>query len=498
MTASKIFFCFCIAFIIGIGISSFVKFSLPVLLVFLILGLVLISVFWSYKKIAVLGFCIIFLVLGIWRHQTAELKFVNDELRKYNDKEEKITLIGEIISEPDIKGKSIQLKFGVSQIQSENGSRSIEGKVLVAAGRYPEYQYGDRLKIKGYLQTPPLFEGFNYQDYLKKDGIYSVMSWPEIELSGRNSGNPIYKILFSFKNKFKKTAQSFISPPQEGILEALIFGDEENIPKDWKEKLNITGLRHITAVSGMNITIISFLILSFALNLGLWRKQAFLVSIFLIFLYILMIGAPPSGVRAGIMAGLLMTAQYFGRLSRAGRAIIFAGTLMLIINPFLLRLDIGFQLSFLATIGIIYLQKFFTDFLKKIPDPKIFPIKTTLVTTFSALLFTLPILIYNFGYFPLLSPAANILIVPFLAFFTILIFIFGIAGIIFPFLGWIFSLPIWLCLTYIVKIIDFFSRIPFATIKLKAPWQFLLIFYLILGIVVWLLQKKQKLKFLKY
>ncbi len=211
-----------------------------------------------------------------------------------------------------------------------------------------------------------------------------------------------------------------------------------------------------------------------------------------------MIGAPPSGVRAGIMAGLLMTAQYFGRLSRAGRAIIFAGVVMLIINPFLLRLDIGFQLSFLATIGIIYLQKFFTDFLKKIPDPKIFPIKTTLVTTFSALLFTLPILIYNFGYFPLLSPAANILIVPFLAFFTILIFIFGIVGIVFPFLGWIFSLPIWLCLTYIVKIIDFFSRIPFATIKLKAPWQFLLIFYLILGIVVWLLQKKQKLKFLKY
>lgn len=458
----------------------------------------LISVLWQYKKIVVFGFCIIFLVLGIWRHQTVESKFINDELRKYNDREAKITLIGKIISEPEIKEKSIQLKFGVSQIQNENGSRSIEGKVLVAAGRYPEYKYGDKLKIKGHLKTPPAFEGFNYQNYLRKDGIYSLMSWPEIELLGRNFGSPIYKILFSFKNKFKETTRKFIPPPQEGILEALIFGDEENISKTWKEKLNVTGLRHITAVSGMNITIIGFLILSFVLNIGFWRKQALFISIFLIFLYILMIGAPPSGVRAGIMAGLLMIAQYFGRLSSASRTIFFAATLMLIMNPLLLRFDIGFQLSFLAMMGIIYIQTIVVNWFKIIPNFKNVPLRTTLAATISAQAFAMPVLIYNFGYISLVSPFTNILIVPLLAPLTILIFIFGIVGMSFPFLGWIFSLPVWLCLTYITKIVDFFNQLSFASLILTIHWAFILIFYSILSFIIWRFREKQKLKFLQY
>jgi predicted membrane metal-binding protein len=79
------------------------------------------------------------------------------------------------------------------------------------------------------------------------------MSWPEIEVIGQGFGNPVMKFLFSFKNKFKETARTFISPPEVGILEALIFGDEGNISQEWKIKLNFTGTRHIAAVSGMNI-----------------------------------------------------------------------------------------------------------------------------------------------------------------------------------------------------------------------------------------------------
>lgn len=490
MTASKIFLYFCLSFIGGIFLNSFFTPHLLFLGGGLIFGILLISVFWKYKKFAVVGFCLLFLVLGIWRHQQAELKIINDELRKYNDLNEKITLIGIVSDEPDVREKSQKLIIKVE---------NIEGKVLVTTWRYPEYQYGDKLKITGFLETPPIFEGFNYEDYLKKDGIYSVMNWPEIELVGQGSGNPVMKILFSFKNKFKETTRKFISPPQEGILEALVFGDEENISKQWKEKLNFTGTRHITAVSGMNITIIAFLIISFALSIGFRRRQALFLTIFLLILYILMIGAPSSAVRAGIMGGLLIIAQYFGRLSSAQRVVFFAATFMLIQNPLLLKLDIGFQLSFLAILGIIYLQPTFNAWFKKISNPKIFPLKMTLSTTVSAQIFTLPILIYNFGYIPLVSPITNMLIVPFLAPFTILIFVFGISGIIFWHLGYILSLPTWLCLTYITKIVDFFFQIPWASLTLKnVHWIFLVISYLILIFVTWRLQKSQKLKFLKY
>ncbi len=476
----------------------------------LIFGILLIfSIFWKYpvqqqvvygagKKLVVAGFCILFLVLGIWRYQNFELEILNNELRKYNNQEKTITLIGVINDEPDIRDTNTKLIVEVNQIQNKNNSYPVKGKILITVNRYPEYQYGNKLKIIGKLENPPIFEGFNYQDYLKKEGIYSVMSWPKIEVLGQGSGNPIYKILFSFKNKFKETSRNFFSPPQEGILEALIFGDEGNISDEWKEKLNLTGTRHIVAVSGMNITIISALILSFLMALGFWRSQAFYLSIILIILYILMIGAPASAVRAGIMGCLFLIAQYFGRLSAASRAVIFALTVMLFINPLLLKLDIGFQLSFLAMMGIIHLQPIFSDFLKKIPNFRFFPVKTTLSSTLSAQVFTLPILIYNFGYISLISPLTNILIVPFLAPITILIFAFGIIGILYP-LGFLLSFPIWLCLTYIIKIIEFSAKIPFATLGFEnIHWIWLIIFYLILSLIVWRLGEKQRLKFLDY
>src|SRR3989338_4446159 len=104
---------------------------------------------------------------------------------------------------------------------------------------------------------------------------------------------------------------------------------------------------------------------------------------------------------------------------------------MLAINPFLLAKDVGFQLSFLAILGLAYLQQFFSHWLRFLPNFKIFPIKTTLAATLSAQVFTLPILVYNFGYFSPISLIPNVLIVPLLAPVTILIFIFGISGMIF-------------------------------------------------------------------
>ena len=439
-----------------------------------------------------MGFCILFLVLGIWRYQSVELgtKRGNNELRKLNDSGQKIALIGMVLKEPDVREKIIKLT-----IQPEN----INGKVLVTTHRYPEYHYGDKLKIAGKLEAPPIFEEFNYRDYLLKDEIYSVMSWPEITLLGQGFGNPIIKTLFSFKNKFKETVQKFISPPQLGILEALIFGDESEIPKDLKDRLNLTGTRHIAAVSGMNITIVSALLLNLLLLLGFWRDQAFYLSVVLLVLYILMIGAPASAIRAGIMGILFLTAQHFGRLSTASRAVVFALALMLALNPLLLRLDVGFQLSFLAMMGIIYLQPAFLNFFKKIPNPKFFPLKTTLSTTLSAQIFTLPILIYNFGRMSLLSPIANLLIVPFLAPVTIFIFLFGIAGIVFSPVGFIFSWLVWLSLTYIIGVVDLFSKISWASLTIEnVHWIWLAISYLVLGLIVWRFQESQKLKFLNY
>ncbi|MFQ6050039.1 MAG: ComEC/Rec2 family competence protein, partial [Candidatus Paceibacterales bacterium] len=504
---SKILLYFCLSFILGIFLNSVMPISQILLLgVFtphiilcggLILGILLISVFWRYKRLVVIGFCILLLVAGIWRHQAALLRILNNELRSLNNREEKIELIGVIVAEPDIREKSTKLTIEVEEIKTENGSPEIEGRVLVTAWKYPQYQYGNKLKITGRLEEPQTFEGFNYKDYLAKDGIYSVMYFPKIELIGKGFGNSVIRTLFSFKNELKESLNRAMPSPQAGLLEALFFGDEGNISKAWKDKFNLTGTRHITAVSGMNITIVSVLILNFLLSFGLWRNQAFYFSIILISLYILMTGAPASVIRAGIMGVLFLTAQHFGRISSGSRAIVFAAALMLFLNPLLLKLDIGFQLSFLAMMGLIYLQPILLDLFKKIP--KIFQFRYTLASTLAAQFFTFPILIYNFGQIPLVGPLANIFIIPLLPIITILGFIFSFLGIIFQPLGQTLSWPAWLLLTYILKIIDFSAKIPFATLTFEnAHWVWLLISYLILGFVTWRLQESQKLKFLNY
>jgi len=486
MTKSKIFLYFCLSFIVGIFLSSLFLISRPLMLGVLISGIIFISALGKHKKSLVFGFCLLFLVLGIWRQNNA-LPAGRQELIKYNDSGEEINLIGIVIKEPDIRDTSVKLTIG----------GRTAAKVLVTTNRYPEYKYGDELKITGKLKTPPVFEDFNYKNYLEKDGIYSVIEWPKIEIIKENQGSILYKCLFTLKNKLKESLNQFLSPPQSGLLEALFFGDEENISQDWKDKFNLTGTRHITAVSGMNITIISALLLNFLLFIGHWRGRAFYFSLVLIVLYILMIGAPASAVRAGIMGCFFLTAQHFGRLSAASRAIVLASAIMLFFNPLLLTLDVGFQLSFLAMMGLIYFQPFFLNFFKKIPN--IFQIKYTLSATLSAQIFTLPILIYNFGRFSLTSPLTNILIVPILPIITILGFIFSFFGIIFPVLGWILSWPAWLFLTYILKVIDFFSKIPFTSIILRSVhWLWLLISYLILAILAYRLKRRETLKFLNY
>jgi competence protein ComEC len=482
MSRSRIFLFLCISFIAGIFLNSIISIPQLALLGFFIFGIFFVSVLWRYKKIAVFGFCVLFLSLGILRHQLAKEEVLKSELQIYNIVQKNIVLVGVIDEEPSVGKSSLKLV-----LKPEN----IKGKILVIAGRYPEYKYGDKLEVSGQIEIPQPLDGFDYQEYLAKDGIYGIVSFPEIKLIGGEFSNPIKQNLIFLKSGLKASVENILSPPQSGLLEALFFGDEENISDNWKEKFNLVGVRHITAVSGMNITIISFLILNFFLSLGLWRRQAIVFSIVLIVFYILMIGFSASAVRAGIMGVIFLISQYLGRASNNSQPILFAAVLMLIFNPLLLKSDMGFQLSFLAMFGLIYIQPIISDLLKKVPE--FFQLKYAFCATLSAQFFTLPIIIYNFGQVSLLSPLVNILIVPILSIITILGFIFAFLGIISVFLGQMIAFPAWLLLSYILSVIDFFSGFTFASLSFQISWPWLLLSYLALGLISWKFNKRLRL-----
>lgn len=447
----------------------------------------------------ILSLCFLFVLTGTLYYQFREFNIRNNELCKYNDTNQQITLYGIVSKEPDIRNDKIKLEIRVKQLIINDKNIEISGKVLVTANRYSKYNYRDNLEITGDLKAPQVFEDFNYEGYLNKEGIVSVIYWPKIRKISEGEGNVVFKNIILFKDQLRQVIYRNLSPPRRTILASMILGDKKRMSEDLKKKLSVAGVRHITAISGMHITILSVVLMQLLIGIGFWRKQAFFATISCLTLFIIMIGLPSSAVRAGIMVGLFLLAQALGRKSSSRRIIVFTATGILIANPLLLRFDIGFQLSFLAVLGIIFLNPFFQNLLKKIPESSFLNLRSVISMTLSAQIFTLPILIYNFGTISLIAPVANVLILPFLPFVIGSGFLFGLSGLIYQPIGQVLSWPCWLILTYIIKLVEWFSSQSFASIVINNVHPFWLgIFYLILVIIILRLNKKYEPSFLNY
>ena len=431
--------------------------------------------------------CLLF-IIGVFVYSLLKVPQENEELSSFYNQE--VSLQGVIINEPEQRINQQKFEF-----QTEN----IEGKILITTELYPQYKYGDQLEILGKLIEPTVFEDFDYQAYLAKDKIYLTIYYPSIKLIEQNQGLSawlrINQKIFNFKDKLRKVIEQTLLPPQSSILKAVFLGDRFGLSNQLKEKLNISGTRHIVAISGMHMIIMTQILLFLGLGIGLWRSQVFYFVLILLVLYIIMIGAPASAIRAGIMAGLLLIAQKIGRLRSADRTVIFAATIMLLFNPLLLKSDVGFQLSFAATLSIIYLKPIFDKKTSKWPNP--WRLKDILTMTLAAQLGTLPILIFHFGRLSLISPIANILIVPILSFIMIGGMILIFFGLIWLPLGKIIVWPIWFLLTYLVKVVNYLSSVPLATIDFNnISWFFLIEYYLILIWIIWQGNKKRECKIL--
>jgi competence protein ComEC len=485
MAKSEIFYYSCLLFLIGILFGSFFAVPRSVLGLLLILCLVFLAAgFWLKKQVLVFLILCLAFILGVWRCEMAAEKIFQSKLAKLNNGGRTLTLEVIVDEDPDIKLASQQIRARVVSPAFYNE------RITATFPKYPFYHYGDKLRLIGSLKEPENFGTFNYQGYLAKEGIYSAMIFPQAELLASGQGNWLKQVLIDFKDKFRQAWQKLLSPPHLGIFEALVFGEEQNIPAFWKEKLNFAGVRHLTAVSGMNITIISYLLLGLFLGLGLWRRQAFLFSLGFIWLYILMIGAPSSALRAGVMISFLFLAQLFGRLVIGFRILIFSAVILLLANPLLLRFDVGFQLSFLAMVGLIFWQPFFEEKVFK-TVPKL--MRTGLSATFAAQVFTLPILIYNFGYVSLVSPLTNVLLEPAVPYLTLFGFVFGILGMLFLPLGQVLAWVLWPGMAYLLVLVDLSLKIPFSHVVFHSSQiLFLIVGYPLLILLTWQQQKQQQ------
>lgn len=509
-TKSKIFLYFCLSFAFGVFIASFFNIPILALITAVIITVVFISVFWRNKKTVIACFAIIFVILGIYRYQAVSKKA--HVASSYSDINKNIIFQGAVVEEPNIRIKDTQYvvenqksKITLRQAQGDNNQDIVMqnfGKILVTMPHYPVYKYGDLIEFDGKLKIPPSvaeamagkenFGDFDYKNYLAKDGVYFIMYNPRTKFISSGNGNFIYSAVFSFKNSFKLKLGRLVPEPEISLLNGLLLGERSGMSEELKNDFSITGTSHIVAVSGFNVTIIAVIVLELCLLIGFSRNQAFWVSLLAIISFIIMVGAPASAIRAGIMGGLVIVAMRAGRLNTISTAIIFAATLMIAANPKVLRFDVGFQLSFLAVMGLVWVYPILDYYFQKLPDT--LKIKSMLLVTISAQIMALPILIYNFDRLSLVAPLANILILPFVPIAMALGFSAGFFSFIWIVPAKIIGYFAWIVLTYQIRIIEYLASLSWASVEFF-NFNILLfaIYYLIIAVILIKYNKKEQL-----
>ena len=407
----------------------------------------------------------------------------------YKDKE---NLEGKalVVSEKEDKEYSYVYKIKVLNIENKKEGKNTYLYLRINKKSDVLLEYGDIISFKGEFQEPSKkrnYGGFDYKNYLKTLKIYGTIKLENGEVLEKNKGN----ILISFSNKIsnsvKEKIYDLLDKREANLLIGLLLGDDDNIDDDIEEAFKISSLSHVLAVSGMQVTYI-ITAMYFIFNNLLGKRKTKIVIIIILIFYTILTGFSPSIVRASIMGILIMGAGLFYRKNDIWNSIAISLLLMLIYNPFLIT-NVGLQLSYLGTIGIILLNKTFLRIFNKIRFEKyilnrkiiniVSKIIEILTVTISASVVVFPIMLYNFNlfgtYFLITNLLASIIIGPITIFGTVIVII----SFAFLKIGKLLSIILEISLNTLVFVSNF-SKLPFSKIYITTPKISMIIFYYVL------------------
>ena len=433
------------------------------------------------------------LTLGGARYLHAQPDFDENHVVSYLDQRD-ITLVGTIIDEPDIRDRQINYRVRPELLILRDGTEiEAEGDLLVQTPRFPVLDYGSTIEISGNLDTPFENQEFSYKDYLNRQGIYGVVSWPRILDVTPDQGRPFYHTLFRVKTSAFDTLNRLVPAPESGLLTGILLGYDHTLPPDIVDDFRATGITHIVVISGFNIAILASIFLTLATPFFGKRNAAF-VAIIGIILYTLLVGADAAVVRAAIMGSLYVIGERFLGQKNMTVAVLFVAALIMTgFNPNILW-DVGFQLSFAATLSILLYAEpltFWTKFqLSRVLShgtvEKIIGFLTeALLVTIAAQILTLPLMMYYFQQVSLVSLLANFFILPAqpgIMLWGGLALLLGSA--IYPLgvpFAWVATAFLW----YTIQAARLFARIPFALVPVSFTLYSLVVVYLAIGMLTW-------------
>ncbi len=477
-----------VLFLVGVAAGSVAPFPLALAGVLVILGGALLALpkLFSASRPGVLTVLFLLLALGVLRpaftapvHEHAFDVLIG----------QRANFEGVVVRDPDARDAHTNLTIGDITITSGGGKEhAAHAQVLLLAPPYPEFAYGDRVRFSGALSLPEPFTSedglreFNYPAYLAKDGVGYMMFRPNVEKIGANEGNPILAGLFHVKHASLGVIGRAIPEPAGALAAGLIFGEKRSLGPAWSERFRVVGLTHIVVLSGHNMTLVAdgMAALLGIVRFGFYGRVAF--GALGIVLFALMTGGGATVVRAAVMALLALLARTTGRTSAFGRMLIVAAGIMVAGNPRILLDDPSFQLSFLASLGLVFAGPLIEHkliFLKNYPR-----IRELVVATIATQIFVLPLLLHMTGNLSLVALPANLLALPVVSFAMFLGMATAILGIFGDLPALITAFPAGIFLGWILLVAKYLALLPFAqvTIGLFPGWA-LALSYIVIGII---------------
>lgn len=359
---------------------------------------------------------------------------------------------------------------------------NFKGKVISYLPLYPEYEQEAILDIHCKLTKPgPLIDArgreFFYDQYLAKDNIRAICQWPQIKIVGQERG--VVYHLYRVKKYLWQSLNNNLVEPASSLAKAMLLATSREVPAPVNTAFARVGLSHVIAISGMHLIIIAWLLQAVLIALGLARKSSVWLVFIIILFYLYLTGLPGSAVRATIMLFVVLLGRAFGRPSLSFYSLLWSADIIVLLNPHVLLYDIGWQLSFLAVLGLLCYVKFFNKFLFFIPET--LAMREICAVTLAAQVFTTPLIVYYFGIFSIVAPLANLIILPLATITLVLSMLLALFGF-WPLLAQTLAWPLFVFLKIMVLVAEYLASWPLAYINLGVlPWFYLLATFIFLG-----------------
>ncbi len=463
-------FGFFVGVISGVFLSMKFQFTFSNLLIYFVACLGLVSLIWHYKFLVVV-ICVCGIVLGFYRGNI----YTNNkhQLSKYYQKT--IVISGQIAEDVDIG------KEGEKTIKLTNAkvnSLVIKGNIYVSLSTNHNLKRSDFLVIKGKL-------GPGFGSYFGSVYRAEIIDYQPASSSDRG---------LKTRDWFAGLSAGKLSEPERSLGLGYLLGMKTNLPELLDNQIRILGLTHVVVASGYNLTILVIFARRIFKNLS--KYLASLASFGMIFGFILVSGFSASMVRAGLVAGLSLLAWYYGRRINPLMILAISAGLTLLIKPSYSWGDLGWYLSFLAFFGILVLAPLIHNFFWGKVD-KISYFRELIISTLSAQIMTLPLILHVFNYTSVYALLANILILPAVPLAMLLLFVGGILSLVLPFMASLAHLPAEIILLYCTKVINYLAGLPHSMSEIKLSFLQMLLGYILIILTVLIFRKITKHKFYK-